>query len=124
MECYYYRYEKKKKGIIFRISKVANGRRERKKRKESYEREREIESVHRRKKNRTKDKLLRGTSTLVSSLLSLDGARLILFLPEYTCLRNRIRTGVTEAARRVDTLPDDVTSRAGVIYPFAGSDRG
>lgn len=47
---------------------------------------------------------------------------LILFLPEYTCLRNRIRTGVT--ALRVDTLPDDVTSRAGVIYPFAGSDRG
>lgn len=31
---------------------------------------------------------------------------------------------MTEAALRVDTLPDDVTNRAEVIYPFAGSDRG
>ncbi|KAK1131424.1 hypothetical protein K0M31_017709 [Melipona bicolor] len=38
--------------------------------------------------------------------------------------RNRIRTAVTEAARRLAMLPDNVTSRAVVIYPFAGSDRG
>lgn len=58
------------------------------------------------------------------SFCSIEIARLILFLSEYTCLEIEFERMWQRQLQGLTRFPDNVTSRAGVIYPFAGTDRG